>query len=618
MNSFKLLPSVERLLSGAGAAAKRFPAALLCASIGSIVAVILMEYRNTDKPHELINLLAAVALGLPMFIAITLVGEKRNWSISSRVIVQGIGVIALVAYYLSLPSDLFAPRYHAIRFLILSLGSHFLVAVAPYIGNTQEQGFWQYNKSLLLGFMTSAFYSAALFIGFAVALAAADYLFGFNVNGDSYAELWMLMAGIANTWIFLALVPKDLKALEISEEYPSALKVFSQYVLLPLVGLYFVILIAYEAKIIVEWNWPKGWVSQLVLWYSVVGILSLLLLHPLKNRIDSKWIGRFGDWFFRLLVPLVIMLFLAIRRRIADYGVTEPRYLVLILAIGLSIVVLYFLFSRRKDIRSIPIVLVFLALIAAYGPLSATSVSTWSQISRLDELLVKHGIIKDGTLQKPDAEIPLDARRDMSSVIAYLNESRGPEVFAKWLPDSIVHVIALKYPERDYTSTPRTSINEDIASALGFAYNWSPYYTPEGNFVSLWVAEPRNFDIAGYEKLLSFELTAGETDDSAKVYSSNDFTCRADLLTKSSVALFSFTLPGDTTSFEIRLDVVQRVEELYGMSNPREIPQDSLTFDRTVGVFDTRILVRSLHGEKHDGKLELNTLRAQILVRKRQ
>ena len=98
-----------------------------------------------------------------------------------------------------------------------------------------------------------------------------------------------------------------------------------QYVLLPLVGIYLVILYAYGLKILFQWNWPQGWVSQLVLWYSVVSILSILLLWPLREKADSGWIKSFTSWFFRLLIPLLVMLFLAIFERIGDYGLTVNR-----------------------------------------------------------------------------------------------------------------------------------------------------------------------------------------------------------------------------------------------------------------------------------------------------
>ncbi|MBI5267119.1 MAG: DUF4153 domain-containing protein, partial [candidate division Zixibacteria bacterium] len=296
MSSFKLLPSIDRLLDGALAAVRRFPLALVCAAIGSIMAVILIENRDAVDEYHLVNIPITMALGIPLFIAIYLVGEKRRWPTGMRLAIQAAGLVALVLYFFTLPADLGKPHLHAFRFAMLLCALHFLVAFVPWLGKEEQKGFWQYNKSLLISFLTAAVYSASLFIGLAIALAAADYLFGFDVKGDTYAELWMLMAGIANTWIFLALVPRDLDSLSSDDQYPNAIKIFTQYVLLPLVGLYFVILIAYEAKIILQWNWPKGWVSQLVLWYSVVGVLALLLLHPLREREGSRWIGRFGDW----------------------------------------------------------------------------------------------------------------------------------------------------------------------------------------------------------------------------------------------------------------------------------------------------------------------------------
>ncbi|MBI5266726.1 MAG: DUF4153 domain-containing protein, partial [candidate division Zixibacteria bacterium] len=316
---------------------------------------------------------------------------------------------------------------------------------------------------------------------------------------------------------------------------------------------------------------------------------------------------------YRLMVPLVIMLFLAIRRRIIDYGVTEPRYVVVSLAVGLSIVVLYFMLSRRKDIRVVPITLFCLAIVGAYGPLSASSISTWSQTSRLESLLIENGLLKDGVIQKPETELSLDARRSMSSVIAYLNDSRGPEVFAKWLPDSALKVAVANYPAKEGSY----AVNDTIARLFGFEYNWSPYFGPEGNFVSMWVEEPSYLDVAGYDKMLSCNFTSGDKADSAETFSLENFTCRASLLPKSSVALISFVVPGDTTNWELRVDLAERIEQLRGVYNPRSIPQDSLRFDRSVGAFDTRLFVRSLYGEKHDGKLELTSLRAQILVRKK-
>ncbi len=614
MKSFRLLPSVNRLIDGAMSAAKRFPLALVCAVVGAVSAVILTELRQFNEPNRLINLVATMSVALPLFISLVTMGERYRWSNTWRWLSQLIGVVALIGYFFSLPKDLFHPTQYGIRHAILLVGLHLFVAVGPFLNKGAGKAFWQYNKSLLLSILTSAFYSAALFIGFSIALAAADYLFGFDVKGDTYAELWMLMAGIVNTWIFLALVPSDYAALDASDEYPSALKVFSQYVLLPLVGLYFIILFAYELKIIFEWNWPKGWVSQMVLWYAVVGTLALLLLHPLRDREGSRWIAKFGDWYYRLMIPLAVMLFLAIRRRIHDYGVTEPRYVVLALAIGLCIVVLYFVFAKRKDIRIVPIVLIVLALIAAYGPLSASSISCWSQTSRLEELLVGNGIWRDGMINKPSADIPLEQRREMSSIIAYLNDAQGPSVFGRWLPDSTVAPLKQHFD----SSLTRYSVNDSVAAAFGFDFNWSRYYGNEGKWVSLWVEDPHMLSVAGYETLMSFEYPGSRGVDSAETYVIGSDTLSLRVLHKTSVLEATLKSMAESSPITVSVDLQQRVVDLYRMDNPRQIPQDSMTFDRSAGNYDLRFLLRSVNGERRDSALEVTSLNTRILVRKRQ
>ena len=104
-----------------------------------------------------------------------------------------------------------------------------------------------------------------LYIGLSLALLAVDKLFNAHINGKVYLRLLIIIAGLFNTWFFLSGVPKNVS--DISEKiiYPKGLKVFTQFVLIPLISIYLVILYAYMFKIIFTWNIPKGWVSYLVL-----------------------------------------------------------------------------------------------------------------------------------------------------------------------------------------------------------------------------------------------------------------------------------------------------------------------------------------------------------------
>ncbi|MGH7936185.1 MAG: hypothetical protein ACREF8_04170 [Chthoniobacterales bacterium] len=56
-----------------------------------------------------------------------------------------------------------------------------------------------------------------------------------------------------------------------------------------------------------------------------VGIFAALLLHPLRFREQETWTRWYTRNFPRALAPLIVLLLLSLRVRIADYGFTEER-----------------------------------------------------------------------------------------------------------------------------------------------------------------------------------------------------------------------------------------------------------------------------------------------------
>ncbi|NHW22516.1 DUF4153 domain-containing protein, partial [Escherichia coli] len=83
-----------------------------------------------------------------------------------------------------------------------------------------------------------------------------------------------------------------------------------------------------------------------VISYSLVGIFALLLVHPLKNENSKSWVKWFSKIFYFSLVPMLVLLFVAIFTRLFDYGVTESRYFVLLMAIWITLCTFYFIFRK--------------------------------------------------------------------------------------------------------------------------------------------------------------------------------------------------------------------------------------------------------------------------------
>lgn len=497
-------PSLERIITQSFSTLKRFPLALASAASGALISVYLiaLPYQQAGEVSFLYSALLISILGIPLFTTIPLVGEQQRWRGTTMTIVSIAAVTVLLLYYYLLPDDLdAAPTEHLYRYVLYFIAIHLLAAVAPFGGKGNMNGFWQYNKTLFLRLLTAVLFSGVLFVGLAVALGSIDILFGVDIEGEVYLQLFAVIGMLFNTWFFLAGIPSSLPQLDTEYAYPKGLKVFTQHILLPLVIVYLVILYLYTGKIILEWSWPEGWVAYLVLSFSIAGILALLLLHPIREQVENRWIKRFSRSYFRALVPLVILLLLAIWVRIDEYGVTVNRYFVVVLGLWLAVIVGYFIFSRTGNIKVIPASLASAAFLISFGPWGAFSVAEQSQANRLKQYLQEHNILQDDAIHPSAEPLPFEDRSEISSIIRYLNGTHGLDSMQPWFEEDLNNLSACE------DDTPRVLARherpERIAELMGIEYIISPRTHDDGPPYRHFSAEPsRSVAVSEYDWLI--------------------------------------------------------------------------------------------------------------------
>lgn len=433
------LPSLDHIYQKTTTTLRRFPLTLFAAALAtSIIIYLIQEFPGSATEEILGKIMMCGLLGIPLLTFITLLAEKQSWQRSYWWLSHGLGIVLLIAYYFTLPTDLNGPHYIDIyRYGLFMIGAHLLVAIGPYLDESSQLSFWQYNKLLAMRFLTALLFSTVLYIGLAVALLAIQILLGFDINYEFYIQLYAFIGIMFNTWFFLAGIPTSLQAFSKQKSYPNGLKVFAQNVLLPLVVVYVVILYLYMIKLVGLWSWPEGWVSNLVLGFSVAGILAILLLYPIRHRDKDKWINRFYTSYFAALIPLIVLLFLAIYRRVSEYGVTINRYFVIVLSLWLAGIAIYFLVSKLQNIKVIPGSLCVLAFVISFGPWGAFSVSRQSQVHRLKSSLKQNNILQDGKIHKSAAEISKQDRDDIVSIVRYLDNTDNLNVIQPWFDKSL-------------------------------------------------------------------------------------------------------------------------------------------------------------------------------------
>ena len=577
-------PSIMTLAQRVREVLFRFPwtmAAGVLAAVATIAA-------TTDSGNEQWGRIAmVVALGLPLTIALTLLGEERRWSPARRAALNAAGVLLLVLFYLTWPGP--DRKHEVIRYLQLSAGLHLLVAFLPFLGQRETGAFWQYNRRLFLAILRSALFSLVLFVGLMIALGALDKLFGVGVPDDLYARLGIVVLFVINTGIFLADVPRGIRELASDTSYPKVLKVFAQYILTPLVFIYLIMLLAYLVKIVVGSEWPSGWIGWLIASVAASGLLGFLLVHPLRDDTDEPWIRTYGRWLFIGLIPSAAMLLVAFWKRILPYGLTEPRLLGVLLGIWLLAIAVYYTARQDGGIRRIPVSLASLLLLTLYGPLSLTALSVGSQSSRLGRAL------------SPPAGVVRDAR-EASASLRFLLDHGDRAAIARAVPGEL--------PPLDWDSLPGPWDRSEAAAVRLLATQGMTYEGEDrhrsrnGDRVVLDANSATAVPAAGYEWLLD----ASSTDESPAVAGEDTVIVKFDKA--SSVA---HVLVGTDS---LVFDVGRLATDLAGKSviTRSNIPATDLRLEAVTAKRRGALLLRSLNAVRTGDSLRVEYWNGRLLL----
>ena len=604
------LPSLSLLLKNLLNTLKRFPFAIIAAIIGTLV-IILQNHRDyvyNETHHWYLKIAMMCYIGMLFQIAIVSFSERKFFSFNLKRILQIIGVLLVIIYYFSLPHTL---SYRSnIKFVLFIIGLHLLIAFIPFSMSAKMNGFWQYNKIIFIRILTSGLYTSVLYIGLSLALLAIDKLFSVEVDSKVYGDLWFVIAGIFNTIFFLAGFPEDFASLEQESDYPKGLKVFTQYVLLPIITIYSLILYAYMFKIVYTLHWPVGWVSYLVLGFSVAGILSFLLIHPIRNEEGNKWILTFSRFFYFAIYPLLILLFLAIQRRVNDYGITELRYFVLILALWLLFIATYFLVSKQKNIKVIPQSLCFLVFLCSFGPWGVFSVSLRSQQYHFEKVMEKNKLLVNGKLIK--AKTPLSPKdlKQISSITSYINEKHGLSYLQPYFSQNLDSLM-----KRD--SVKRYQQEEKILELINIKYvgEFDEVETETRiNFSSL--SKNEMVYVNGYDYYISSYCNRVYGD---KVIDSTIYHFDKGYMTiilNSNTNLLSLKVNEDDVYVLNMGEELKTLEKQYG-SKKDKLPDSVMTFKGSDSKYEYKLMAGMLDAKMDKGAIHITNISGKFFIAKK-
>ena len=422
--------ALERMARSAATAARRFPFVLLSAAVAAVAGALLAG--EPEQADVWLRLLASAALGLPLFLRVGLAVERRGLAGARLWLLQVVLALIPIAFFWR--SEVWTDAGGELRFIHLFVALTLGLLATTYVGRPETLGFWHFNRILLLRFLFGAVYTTLILAGLAAVLFGLDTVFGVELASSSFWAVFVVPGIIFQTWFVLAGVPRDFDALDRMDHFPAGVRAFALWVLIPLICLYFVILTAYFVRVLVLSDWPSGRIGLMVSALAAVGVSSLVLIHPARRQPGaSAWIERYARWFWIAVLPAAGMLFAAVWQRLAQYGVTEPRYMLTALNMWLGAAAIYAIVRRPRGLVWIPYSLSLLAMLTLIVPWSSAYDSARrSQSARLEAVLSRHGALREGRVVRATGAVPAEDREQIEDIFFYLIDRHGARAADRW------------------------------------------------------------------------------------------------------------------------------------------------------------------------------------------
>lgn len=420
-----LIEYIKNSLSKVARAAGRFPLVTLSAVLSFAFVVIYFHfYLHFEMSRRQWVFMAFECLvGISMFLAFALFAEKHKVDLGKRIGLGLMGLCILSLHYYAIPNwALSIDSTSFLRFLTFWIIFSLLVSFILFYKETEKLAFWQFNQYLFIQFFLSTAFSLALFVGIASSFYAIENIFDLTIEGAYYAELAAFFGIVINTLFFSASLPNNLNSFTEPQSFRQPLRLFIQYVLLPILLIYYVILIIYFGKIVLSGILPNGWVALPLLIFSMLGSLTFFLAYPFSYDEERTSIRFFIRYFFYFLLPLLTLIFAALVTRVGDYGLTEYRYLGLLLVLWLVIISMYTILRKKVSLVVFPISLFLLLFLGSVGPWGMYQFSARSQYNRLCKMLTHEGLIQNKVLdvERLQSRITDSLSNEIGSINTYL------------------------------------------------------------------------------------------------------------------------------------------------------------------------------------------------------
>ena len=280
-------------------------------------------------------------------------------------------------------------------------------------------------------------------------------------------------------------VPAMLNAItDVTQETGKFLKALLTRILMPVAIFLIGTLYLYVVKIMMS-----GELLNKALFFvlSLTFSLSIPCVILLKNYEENKSVQKMSNVILYSFIPLLVLQIIAMNVRVADYGLTEARYMGYLLIAFEIIFIALMIIKKAKYLDTIILVFAGFIIFGVISPFNVFDVPVYSQTARIEKIL--------RTANSFD-ELTIEQKNECKKAYIYVENGSKPEYLDKKLTEEEKETIKkyiVVYNDNDYAYRRDTEyehvsvydrnapVNIDGFKMLYLAYN-SYYY---GNKVDI-------------------------------------------------------------------------------------------------------------------------------------
>ena len=424
----------------------RFPLAGFFALVLSILLsylfvqdIVNAQYLN----HEELFLSICCGCGIAILLAFAadLFCHLRNASLKQRIWCNIAGVLASAVFtWLVFQCNSSFSEYYVFTTLFVTL---LLMLIWPTWGQHNIKITWNYHIRLVYAIAITCIMAFILVIGIIAILLSIYFLFNIKI-ADIIAVFIAVTIALFSPCCAMALMPINKDYYEKPLSYSKFLKVLVLFILLPLVCIEAIVLYIYAITILVSWQLPEGGVAYWVFSYAIAASIVWYLLMPVFHSEQPSKLKILDRGFFISLIPLLVLLFVGLFRRIHDYGFTTNRYIVLAIAIWFLVISLIMIFRKSRNITPLLCSLVIISFLALVGPWSMFSLPKSMQIKRFEKIANEYNLLENGKITSSAVPLSREQNIALSELIDFFMDTK------EYRQDFAEQYFGIAHAETDY------------------------------------------------------------------------------------------------------------------------------------------------------------------------